>query len=121
MNLTEFTDLVDQKVEELSQSDLLYFIHQIVRKVPEVKRLSFLALLENMPESDVLSGETGDLRAKIKKANEIDVNVKLTRLEGLFQKISDGVVLLYAEPYEDDSDGWQEDWFLTFEDPENTC
>lgn len=74
MNLKDFTESVDQSVEELSKEALLIFIHSIERKVPEKSRSEFLEMLYNIQENSYLCGGEKCLKAVIRNVDEKDIN-----------------------------------------------
>lgn len=74
MNLKEFTESVDQSVDELSKEALLIFIHSIARKVPEKSRSEFLEMLYNIQENGYLCDGEKCLKAVIRNVDEKDIN-----------------------------------------------
>ena len=112
MNLTRFLKEVENILDTMSSQQLMAFIHDMARTLPENQRNSFLNKLEKIGvKEEGYKAETGEENKKIQE--------QLNRLKENLTKIEEGVLCLegslnemYDEWYNDD-----EDEFL-FEDPE---
>lgn len=120
MNLKEFTESVDQSVEELSKEALLIFIHSIARKVPEKSRSEFLEMLYNIQENSYLCGGEKCLKAVIRNVDEKDIKAELDRLSDLFCQIEEEELYMQAE-YNEDYGDWGDDGEWEYEDPMGVC
>lgn len=112
MNLTRFLKEVENILDTMSSQQLMAFIHDMARTLPENQRNSFLNELEKIGvKEEGYKAEKGEENKKIQE--------QLNRLKENLTKIEEGVLCLegslnemYDEWYNDD-----EDEFL-FEDPE---
>lgn len=120
MNLKDFTELVDQSVDELSKEALLIFIHGIARKVPEKSRSEFLEMLYNIQENSYLCGGEKCLKAVIRNVDEKDIKAELDRLSDLFCQIEEEELYMQAE-YNEDYGDWGDDGEWEYEDPMGVC
>ena len=112
MNLTRFLKEVENILDTMSSQQLMAFIHDMARTLPENQRNSFLNKLEKIGVKE--EGYKAEKREENKKIQE-----QLNRLKENLTKIEEGVLCLegslnemYDEWYNDDKDE-----FL-FEDPE---
>ena len=110
MNLKEFTEAVDQKADKLNKTELLCFLHNIARKVPEGNRQGFLEILENIHKDEVAEQNSSSVKMTMKKADEKEIQKEFSRLKEQFDKIEDGELILHADGYEDYSLGYRDNW-----------
>jgi len=122
MNLREFTEAVDQTAGEMEKNELKCFIHNITRKIPEGKRTEFLKLLDNIRKDGNVSDGENRLQAAARKANEQEIEQEMSRLRSMFQRIEDEELCIYADGYEEYSQGyWEDNWVWEYEDPKDIC
>lgn len=122
MNLKEFTEIVDKRTEEMQQEDLRCFVHSIARKVPEKQREEFAAMLCDFNKIGGKEETTNGISEALRMVDEKEIRRESDRLNALFQQIQDEELCLYAEGYEDYSQGyWDNDWVWEYEDPNEVC
>lgn len=114
MNQKEFTQKSNEILSIMGIEELRRCFNNVVRKVPENKRETFLQLLDNC--SNQGHNENGD---KLHKRFISDEKVKetLISINNAFVKIEDGDLYISASGYEDYSNGyWANDWIWEYED-----
>lgn len=122
MNLKEFTEYVDRKTEEMDQKQLQCLIHSLARKIPEGRRKEFVNILENIREDVPVAGNKQSLKSAVRKADEKEIQKEFSRLTKLFDKVEEAALFLYADGYEDYSQGyWSDNWVWEYEDPKHVC
>lgn len=115
MNLMQFLKQVDQIASPLSKNELLSFIHEIARTLPEVQRDAFLnkllALSDNVVQTDSLS--------HAKNLTIENLRQNLAKLEKELSRIDQGD-LCFSSSLNEEYDDWynssDEEYF--FEDPD---
>lgn len=116
MNYKEFANRSEEILGKMDLEELKRCINGIIRKVPEKKRAIFIQLLENSYNNEI--SEEDNKKNQLKRImSDIEVGEKLTQIKETFSKIEEGDLCLYAEGYEDYSNGyWTSDWIWEYED-----
>lgn len=119
MNLREFTESVDKLAMEMTKEELQMAFHSLARKVPEQRRAEVIMLLKEIKAQKSPEEEKDSFASKAGKRDAEEIEKEYTRLEGLFEKIQEGELFVFANGYEDYSSGyWDADWIYEYEDPQ---
>lgn len=114
MNQKEFAQKSNEILSKMGIEELRHCLDNVVRKVPENKRETFLQLIDNCRNSR--HNEKDD---KLHKRFIPDEKVEemLTRINNAFIKIERGDLYISSSGYEDYSNGyWASDWIWVYED-----
>lgn len=115
MNLPEFLRIVDSKASNMMKEQLMIFVHQLARTLPESKRLDFLTKLSNVNSvSDTEKVVSEIEKDKIKK---LRINIEQIKQKLSLVKKGDLCLIGFLNEEYDDWYNSNEDEFL-FEDPE---
>lgn len=114
MKLLEFLKETDQAADRLTKEQLLQWIHDLARRLPEEERDLFLARLKNSGKDEPGSAE-----------EEMDLSDAIVNCKEKLKNIEQGKWYLDSTIMEDydDKDDWDEDWYdadetdYAFDDP----
>lgn len=116
MNQKVFIQKSDEILNRMSIEELKSCLHNIARKVPENKREPFLQMLDDYCNQN----DRKEINAKIQFKKIIPdekVKEKLTDIKEAFAKIENGELCLFAQGYEDYSNGyWASEWIWEYKD-----
>lgn len=108
MNLREFLELVDYRTSEMEKNQLVNFIHNYARVLPEIDRFEFLKLLRKaMHEQDVKQIDKVE-REKLSQQFE-ELKIKLLDIEN-------GNAYIYGELNEEYDDWYDNGEEFLYED-----
>ena len=115
MNLPEFLRIVDSKASNMTQEQLMIFVHNLARTLPESKRLDFLTKLSNV--NDISDTEKVVSEIEKDKIKELRINVEQIKQKLSLVKKGDLCLSGYLNEEYDDWYNSDEDEFL-YEDSE---
>lgn len=125
MNLTQFLKRVDADASNMTQEQLVVFLHNIARTLPENQRIEFLRKLNNVNDSTDIE----KIISEVEKRNVSELLINLKQIKQDLALIENGELRLVGNLNEEYDDWYnsEEDEFL-FEDPkgvlkiiENAC
>jgi hypothetical protein len=125
MNLTQFLKRVDADASNMTQEQLVIFLHNIARTLPENQRIGFLSKLNNVSGSI----DTKIIVSEVEQRNTSELLSNLKKIKQDLALIENGELYLVGNLNEEYDDWYnsEEDEFI-FEDPkgvlkiiENAC
>ena len=102
MKSKEFYRKINEYIKEMKKEEIVDFVSNIIRKIPESKFEEILCMM-NM-DNRCLS--------------DIEIKDKINEYKEKFKEIEEGNLYFYAEQYEDYSYGW-DDWKIEYSDKDN--
>lgn len=102
MDSKEFYKKVNKYIKEVEKEELVDFVDNVIRKIPESKFEEILCMI-NIDNTDL---------------NDIEINNMINTYKEKFKEIEEGNLYFYAEQYEDYSYGW-DDWKIEYSDKDN--
>lgn len=116
MNYKEFIQKSDEILNRMSGEGLKSCLHDIARKTPENKRDEIITLLNDSCRCNEHKEQCEKFYQKRLMPDNM-VSDRLAKIREVFAKIEDNELCLYAEGYEDYSNGyWDSDWIWEYED-----
>ena len=102
MESREFYSKIDEYIKTIKKEEIIDFVNNIIRKIPECKFEEVLCII-NKNASNI---------------NEIEIKKKIEEYKKKFMEIEEGKLCFYAEQYEDYSYGW-DNWKVEYTDKDN--
>ncbi len=102
MESKEFYKKIDEYIKTIKKDEIIDFVNNIIRKIPESKFEEILCII-NKNDSNI---------------SEIEIKEKVKEYKEKFMEIEEGKLCFYAEQYEDYSYGW-DNWIVEYTDKEN--
>lgn len=91
MNRKHFYDEINIYIKSLEKEELIHFINNIIRKIPDNKINETMCIINNSTQ------------------NKDEIKKKIYEYKDFFRKVDDNDLMFYAEQYDDYTYGWQ-DW-----------
>lgn len=102
MESKEFYRKVNEYIKEIKKEEIVDFVNNILRKIPESKFEEILCMI-NMDNTYL---------------SDIEIKNRINEYKEKFKEIEEGKLYFYAEQYEDYSYGW-DDWKIEYSDRDN--
>ena len=102
MESKEFYRKINEYIKEIKREEIVDFVSNIIRKIPESKFEEILCMI-NMDNTYL---------------SNIEIKNRINEYKEKFKEIEEGNLYFYAEQYEDYSYGW-DDWKIEYYDRDN--
>ncbi len=102
MESKEFYRKIDEYIKTIKKEEIIDFVNNIIRKIPESKFEEILCIINNNNSN----------------MSEIEIKQKIKEYKKKFKEIEEGNLCFYAEQYEDYSYGW-DNWSVEYTDKDN--
>ena len=102
MDSKEFSREVNKYIKEINREELVDFVDNLIRKIPESKFEEVLCMINT--DNEYLS--------------DIEIENRINKYKEKFKEIDEGDLYFYVEQYEDYSYGW-DNWQVEYSDKDN--
>ena len=102
MESKEFYKKIDEYIKTMKKEEIIDFVNNIVRKIPENKFEEILCIINK----------------NALNISEIEIKKRIKEYKKKFMDIEEGKLCFYADQYEDYSYGW-DNWIVEYTDKDN--